>query len=294
MTTFFWPEADLRFNPGVIHPQVQNESLYFFCKGNEIVQAFDDEGRWRPLNQAEAGQLDFLGGIAGKTNDIESKIHYMGEFSRDDGSTVHCFTGEVFEAPHQFANLRANLGNIDRMLFNLAGRALQICDWYKSHRFCGKCGASTEQHALDRATVCSNCKLHFYPRLSPSIIVLVHREDEVLLGRNHLFPKGLYSTLAGFVEPGESIEETVRREVAEEVGVKVGTLRYRGSQPWPFPNSLMLGFHAEYESGDIVLQADEIADAGWFRCDELPQIPGKFAISRWLIDEYLTGRGFPA
>ena len=140
--------------------------------------------------------------------------------------------------------------------------------------------------------VCDHCRLRFYPRLSPSIIVLVHRDDEVLLGRNHLFPPDLFSTLAGFVEPGESIEETVRREVHEEVGVRVGRISYRGSQPWPFPNSLMLGFHAEYDSGDIVLQEDEIAEARWFPLDRLPRIPGKFAISRWLIDDYLTHRGF--
>jgi NAD+ diphosphatase len=123
--------------------------------------------------------------------------------------------------------------------------------------------------------------------------VLVHKGDEVLLGRNHMFPEGLFSTLAGFVEPGESIEETVIREVKEEVGVNVSNLSYRGSQPWPFPNSLMLGFHVEYQSGDIVLQQDEIAEADWFPCTDLPLIPGKFAISRWLIDEYLSQRGIP-
>tara|TARA_B100001971_G_C18048398_1_gene461458 strand:- start:398 stop:763 length:366 start_codon:yes stop_codon:yes gene_type:complete len=119
----------------------------------------------------------------------------------------------------------------------------------------------------------------------------VHRGAEVLLARNHNFPEGMYSTLAGFVDPGESIEETVLREVREEVGLKVGNLEYLGSQPWPFPNSLMLGFHAEYDSGDIVLQEDEIADAQWFALDNLPAIPGKMAISRWLIDDYLHRNG---
>ena len=123
--------------------------------------------------------------------------------------------------------------------------------------------------------------------------MLVHRGDEVLLGRNYMFPEGLFSTLAGFVEPGESIEETVIREVKEEVGVNVSNLSYRGSQPWPFPNSLMLGFHAEYQSGDIALQEDEIAEADWFNLTDLPLIPGKFSISRWLIDEYLSQRGIP-
>ena len=139
--------------------------------------------------------------------------------------------------------------------------------------------------------VCPACRITNYPRLSPSIITLVHREDEVLLARNQRFPEGMYSTLAGFVEPGESIETTVRREVREEVGVDVRDLRYLGSQPWPFPNSLMLGFHAEYAGGNIVLQEEEIADARWFPVDELPDIPGSIAISRWLIDAWLEARG---
>lgn len=139
--------------------------------------------------------------------------------------------------------------------------------------------------------LCRECGIASYPRLSPSIIVLVHRGEEVLLARNHRFPDGVYSTLAGFVEPGESIEQTLVREVGEEVGVKVKNLEYLGSQPWPFPDSLMLGFHAEYDSGDIVLQEEEIADAQWFRCDNLPAIPGKKAISRWLIDDYLHKLG---
>ena len=112
----------------------------------------------------------------------------------------------------------------------------------------------------------------------------------MLLARNAAWPNGMYSTLAGFVEPGESIEQTVHREVFEEVGLKVGKLRYFGSQSWPFPNSLMLGFHAEYASGEIVCQEGEIADAQWFKADSLPQIPPRTAISGWLIQEFLDGR----
>lgn len=134
---------------------------------------------------------------------------------------------------------------------------------------------------------CQDCRVINYPRLSPSIIVLVTRGDEMLLARNANWPTNMYSTLAGFVEPGESIEQTVHREVMEEVGLRVRNLRYFGSQSWPFPNSLMLGFHAEYEGGDIVCQPDEIADAQWFSKDTLPQTPPKTAISGWLIDEFI-------
>ncbi len=253
----------------------KGEGHYFVCHNNNILQLADENEAWRPATHKEVSQFESV------------HEHYMGLLGGQA-----CFAVEV-EGPRTeaFANLRMNIQNIDRTLFNLAGRALQMCDWYRSHQFCGRCGQATHESERDRSTVCSGCKLNFYPRLSPSIIVLVHKGDDVLLGRNQMFPEGLFSTLAGFVEPGESIEETVIREVKEEVGVNVGNLNYCGSQPWPFPNSLMLGFHAEYQSGEIVLQEDEIAEAGWFPCTELPLIPGKFAISRWLIDEYLSQRG---
>lgn len=142
-------------------------------------------------------------------------------------------------------------------------------------------------HSQDRAMSCESCRLINYPRLSPSIIVLVTKGEEMLLARNANWPAKMYSTLAGFVEPGESIEQTVHREVFEEVGLKVQKLKYFGSQSWPFPNSLMLGFHAEYAGGDIVCQPEEIADAQWFTKDSMPQTPPKTAISGWLIEEFL-------
>jgi NAD+ diphosphatase len=276
MSGFYWPEPDLSFLPG-IKAAGQGEASYFVCHNSNVLQLVDENEAWRPAKYEELGQFEV------------AHEHYMGTLGGKQ-----CFAVEVAEpGAAGFSNLRMNIQNIDRTLFNLAGRALQVCDWYRSHQFCGRCGEATTESQSDRSTVCAGCKLNFYPRLSPSIIVLVHRGDEVLLGRNHMFPEGLFSTLAGFVEPGESIEETVIREVKEEVGVNVGNLSYRGSQPWPFPNSLMLGFHAEYQSGDIVLQEDEIAEADWFPCADLPLIPGKFAISRWLIDEYLSQRGIP-
>jgi NAD+ diphosphatase len=271
VSRFYWPEPDLSFLPGA-KAIGEGEARYFVCHNNNILQLVDEKEAWRPATREELGQFDGV------------HEHYMGTLSGKK-----CFAVHVSEPGSAgFASLRMNIQNIGPTLFNLAGRALQVCDWYRSHQFCGRCGKSTTDSKRDRSTVCAGCKLNFYPRLSPSIIVLVHRGDEVLLGRNHMFPEGLFSTLAGFVEPGESIEETVIREVKEEVGVNVSNLSYRGSQPWPFPNSLMLGFHAEYQSGDIVLQEDEIAEAGWFPCTDLPLIPGKFAISRWLIDEYLS------
>jgi NAD+ diphosphatase len=276
MSQFFWPEPELNFVSAVQAVNDAEDALYFVCAGTEVLQRFDADGNWRPVAGEELESFDHV------------HRHFMGLW----GDRA-CIAVEVDAGGDEFANLRANLGNIDSTLFNLAGRALQLCTWYQTHRFCGQCGVATVEDDSDRSLVCPDCKLHFYPRLSPSIIVLVHRGDEVLLARNHMFPEGLFSTLAGFVEPGETIEETVRREVREEVGITVGKLEYRGSQPWPFPNSLMLGFHAEYESGEFVLQEDEIAEAHWFPVTDLPLIPGKFAISRWLIDDYLAQRGVP-
>jgi NAD+ diphosphatase len=127
----------------------------------------------------------------------------------------------------------------------------------------------------------------YYPKLSPSIIVLITKGEEVLLAKNANTRANFYSTLAGFVEPGESIEETVHREVMEEVGIKVKNLKYYNSQSWPFPNSLMLGFHAEYESGEIVIQEEEIADAQWFHYKNMPNKPAMISISGWLVDDYI-------
>jgi len=178
----------------------------------------------------------------------------------------------------------------DAELFALLGYATQIGTWSRQHRFCGSCGERMELLAGERAMLCVRCEAHHYPRLSPSMIVLVTRGDEILLARSPRFVSGVYSTLAGFVEPGESVEQCVVREVREEVGVEIRNIQYLGSQGWPFPHSLMLGFHAEYERGDIVMQADEIEDAQWFNVRQLPPLPAPRSIARYLIDAYVARR----
>lgn len=265
---FVWPEPNTTFSPGVTAPAEASDAWYFVFCGNDILQTVDGDGQWQPADASPEGNV--------------TQSHYLG-----DVAGKHCYAVEVSEG-EGFAGLRSLFGKTDNFMFSLAGRAVQVLDWYRSHQYCGQCGAKTEIHAKDRATECRACKAFYYPRLSPSIITLVHRGEEVLLARNHRFPDGMYSTLAGFVEPGESIEETLRREVLEEVGVRVGAMEYMGSQPWPFPNSLMLGFLADYESGELVLQEEEIADAKWFHYQSLPYLPGPVAISRWLIDAHLA------
>jgi len=184
--------------------------------------------------------------------------------------------------------LRGLLGHVDDSTFRLLGVAQQLDIWHDTHRFCGRCGQPTQVRLDERAMECSACGNRQYPKLSPCIIVLVTRGDEVLLARSANFRSGFFSTLAGFIEPGESAEEALRREVMEEVGVEVDQLEYLGSQNWPFPNSLMLGFHARYAGGEIVPQPGEIEEAHWWHVDQLPSIPPHGTISRWLIDCYLA------
>jgi len=178
--------------------------------------------------------------------------------------------------------------------FRLAGSANHLVDWARTHRFCGRCATPTERATDERAMRCPSCGLLAYPRISPAVIVLVRRGDEALLARGARFPLPFYSTLAGFVEVGESLEQTVAREIREEVGVEVKDIRYFGSQPWPFPHSLMVGFNAEWAGGEIAMDPREIVDAKWFRADALPTIPPRLSIARRLIDAWVAdvgGRG---
>lgn len=189
-----------------------------------------------------------------------------------------------------FQGLRRLFGALDEEVWKLAGRAVQIVEWERNHRFCGHCGAGTERKEGELARVCPVCGLQQFPRISPAVIVRIERGDQILLARSPHFAPGVYSTLAGFVEPGESLEETVVREIREEVGVEVANVRYFGSQPWPFPNSLMIGFVADYAAGDLRLQEGEIEDAGWFTVDTLPGLPSQYSIARRLIEEFIRKR----
>ncbi len=190
----------------------------------------------------------------------------------------------------RWQGLRAFMLEGDHTLYRLLGYAAQIGTWAREHRFCGSCGQAMTQVHLERAMFCQSCDLRSYPRISPSMIVLVTRGDEVLLARSPRFVPGVYSTLAGFAEPGESAEECLIREVREEVQIEVKNIQYLGSQCWPFPHSMMLGFHAEYAGGEIVPQADEIEDAQWFSIHNMPPLPASRSIARYLIDLYLARR----
>jgi NAD+ diphosphatase len=186
-----------------------------------------------------------------------------------------------------FNDLRPLLGQIAEDQFFLAGKAYQIMNWDRTHQYCSKCGAKTEDKADERAKICPACGFVNYPRISPAIIVAITRGSQILLAKGSRFQGGFYSVLAGFVEPGETFEECVQREVEEEVSIKVKNIRYFGSQPWPFPDSLMVGFTAEYNGGDIIIDEKEILDAQWFTVGQLPKTPGKGSIARRLIDWFI-------
>lgn len=192
---------------------------------------------------------------------------------------------------YQSRNMRGIYGRIDDDLFSLAGRGVQIVEWGRNHRFCGRCGQPTEAMPGERAKKCPACGLITYPRLSPAVIVQITRDSKILLARNASFPGAFYSVLAGFVEAGESLEATVRREIREEVGIEVTDIQYFGSQPWPFPNSLMLGFKAKWAAGEITVDPRELADANWFSHDALPNIPARLSIARRLIDDFIVAQG---
>lgn len=243
--------------------------------------------RHRELLVTSGHELPSLGDL--ERAGLESvRSQYLGTLGE-----AHCHSVELpADAPPPpgmtFRDLRALYGNLDEVLHAVAGRAVQIVDWDRTHQFCGACGKPTEVSPRERCRICPDCRLPQFPRLSPAMIVAVERGDEILLARSPHFPPGIYSTLAGFVEPGESAEEAVEREVMEETGISVCDIRYFGSQPWPFPNSLMLGFTARYESGEIRLEDDEIEDARWFRADAMPTFfPGRMSISQWLIHDFL-------
>ncbi|MEO7253010.1 MAG: NAD(+) diphosphatase [Casimicrobium sp.] len=188
----------------------------------------------------------------------------------------------------RWAGLRSLFGVMPDDLVAIAGRACQIADWDRTHRYCGVCATPTIREQSERARRCPACGHTAYPRISPAMMCLVTRGDEILLARNVNFPAGRYSALAGFLEAGESIEDAVHREVEEEVGIKVSNLRYFSSQSWPFPHSLMIAFTAEYASGALTPDRTEIAEANWFEADHLPQLPPRISIARALIEDTLA------
>lgn len=177
----------------------------------------------------------------------------------------------------------------DRTQFEQASRAVQLLEWRRNHKFCSHCGHATEIHPTQYAMVCPACKYSQYPRIQPCVITIITKGDEILLAQSIRNKGKMYGLIAGFVEVGETLEQAVERETLEEVGVKVKNIRYISSQPWPFPSNLMIAFHAEYDSGKIKIQEDEIYDAAFFKFDQLPEIPFKGSVAHAMIMHIIHG-----
>lgn len=189
-----------------------------------------------------------------------------------------------------FQGLRGLFGQLEDSFFSLAGRALQLVRWDHIHQYCSRCGSRAHTRNEEGAQICTNCGYLCYPRISPAVIVAVLKKDRLLLAHNNRFPKKRYSVIAGYVEMGETLEDCVKREIREEVGIEVNNIRYFGSQSWPFTSSLMVAFTAEHTSGDISVDNTEIAHAEWFSATALPDIPDKLSIARELIDWFVENQ----
>ncbi|MSP96890.1 MAG: NAD(+) diphosphatase [Betaproteobacteria bacterium] len=209
---------------------------------------------------------------------------YIGRLGETHLYAAEALPGAAPPEGMSWQGLRTLFSVLEDTHFALAGRAVQLVDWDRNHQFCGRCGTPTESKTEERARVCPACKLSCYPKIAPAVMALVRRGSQMLLGRGPHFPRGMFSALAGFVEPGETLEQCIAREVLEEVGIKVTNVRYFASQPWPFPNSLMIAFFCDYASGEICPQEAEIEAAEWFDVFQLPQLPSKISIARRLID----------
>ena len=262
------------YQPLVTPPAERNEpALWFaFHRGEMLIVQSEDEAQLPCcLDLSELGLSTvrslYLGTYGGK----------------------HCYVSELEHANalpdgHELQGLRALFGNVDETLAALAGRAFQIMEWDRNHQYCSRCGTPTEARREERSRACPKCKYTTYPPISPAIMVLITRGREILLARKPEWVPRRFSALAGFVEPGETLEDTVRRETREEVGVEIENLRYFGSQPWPFPHSLMIAFTADYASGDVRPDGVEIEEARFFDVGQLPNLPQGISISRRMID----------
>lgn len=215
------------------------------------------------------------------------RTQYLGTFEGHPCYSAEAAADAADPEDLSFIGLRALYGSMAEDLFYLAGRAIQIVAWDRTHQFCGICGSRTVSSETERSKLCPQCGATNYPRISPAVITAILKDKQILLAHARHFQGNMHSIIAGFVEPGETLEDCVKREILEEVGVKVKNIRYFGSQQWPFPNSLMIGFFADYESGEINVDGEEIEVAGWFDADKLPPIPSEISIARKMIDWYV-------
>lgn len=249
---------------------------FIFCKGDLMLERRPDGTYGIPLSEEAPVEVKPW-----------TTIHTITPFA--DGTAVRTFAVDspiVGHPRYEMCGLRASYAKLSSDLYQKAGKCQEILYWDQNTKYCGVCGAPMKLHT-EISKRCTECGKEVWPQLATAIIVLIHRGEEVLLVHARNFRGDFYGLVAGFVETGESLEEAVVREVREETSLEISNLRYFGSQPWPYPCGLMVGFHADYVSGDIHLQRSELSAGGWFRKDNLPHIPEKLSIARRLIDSWL-------
>ena len=267
----------MHFQPGIIPPSdIYGPGWWFFFRANRLLVQ----------RVAGAAAVPWVNDPAGMALPLVRR-QYLGTLDGKDCYAAECSLQAVPSEGMSFLGLRRLFGLLDDKMSQVAGRAFQIMNWDRNNQFCGRCGTSTRLSSEERVRICPKCGFKRFPRLSPAVIVAILKGRRILLARADRFPEELYSVLAGFVEPGESLEECLRREVREEVGIEIKNIRYFGSQPWPFPDSLMIGFTARYAGGKIAIDNREIVEASWFSADNLPKIPDKISIARRLIDWFI-------
>ena len=215
------------------------------------------------------------------------RTQYLGTLQGHPCYSAEVSPDTVVHEGMSFRELRSLYNVLDEDIFLLAGKAIQIVNWDQTHQYCGRCGHETETFQGERVKKCPACGFMSYPRISPAVITAVLKDNKILLSHYAAFKGNIHTIIAGFVEPGETLEECIKREIMEEVGIQVRNIKYFGSQPWPFPNSLMIGFTAEYESGVISVDGTEISEAGWYDVNSLPELPSKISISREIIDWFV-------
>lgn len=265
----------MEFISSFIPPEDYSEPAYWFVfqQYNLMVETTGDETvvpKARDLEEIGLKPVDPI---------------YLGRLNQ-----THCYSVELpatasWPESANFVDLRRLHGIMNPYFLKAAVTAIQVLGWDQTFQYCGRCGTRTENKANERAKICPSCGLINFPRLSPAIMAAVTKGDQILLANGRGFPESFFSVLAGFVEPGETLEECIAREVREEVGIEIQNIHYFGSQPWPFPNSLMIAFTAEYKSGDINIDGKEINSADWFSAENLPFRPdSRISISGRLID----------
>lgn len=266
------------FNRNYPTEENKNNNIRWFIFYEDNLLILNNEGKNNPIPLS----TDLV-----EIQHLLSNSDYLGQYN--DQKCCYGIFADKPELPGnlQLVNLRMSFQILDETQFQIAGYGYQMAHWDITTQYCGKCGSKNTRDKKERSKKCVSCHTQIFPRISPAVIVAVIKDNSILLARNQRFKSGIYSVLAGFVEPGESLEECIMREIREEVSIEVNNISYFGSQPWPYPDALMIAFIADYKSGEIKVDKKELIDARWYNSANLPDLPLKFSIARRMIDWYI-------